>query len=333
MIKSKPSFWFLAGLSVVTALNIGLFGVETAQAGCGWLDITCKDSGIRQTGRDIDPTNPKSDTRRILRENDPTSPEFAENQWGNAGGAGYPAAAQWMRANNAGSQGWDENQKKYLRPHFGSLLDQVAVIYNANLIDEWSAAGYKIQQTESDGQTFCNRIYLNDPYQPNDSDQLVLLAHELTHSKQCQQLGGEGKFGFHYFREYKRAGQNYENNKLEKEAYAFGNYFAGWYEEQIANSQTLSSVDDPLVFDARFYLDRYPDLKAAYGTNYQAATQHWLTQGLPVEGRAGSAVFDARFYLDKYPDLKAAYGTNYQAATQHWLTQGLPVEGRAGSAE
>jgi pimeloyl-ACP methyl ester carboxylesterase len=95
---------------------------------------------------------------------------------------------------------------------------------------------------------------------------------------------------------------------------------------------SFNNIEDLLVFDAKFYLDNYPDLKAAYGTNYQAATQHWLRQGLPVEGRAGSSVFDAKFYLDKYPDLKAAYGTNYQAATQHWLRQGLSAEGRAGSS-
>jgi hypothetical protein len=93
---------------------------------------------------------------------------------------------------------------------------------------------------------------------------------------------------------------------------------------------SFNNVTGLFVFDAKFYLDKHPDLKAAYGTNYQAATQHWLRHGLS-EGRVGSSVFDAKFYLDKHPDLKAAYGTNYQAATQHWLKQGLPVEGRVGS--
>ncbi|MBD2301337.1 hypothetical protein H6G80_32325 [Nostoc sp. FACHB-87] len=42
------------------------------------------------------------------------------------------------------------------------------------------------------------------------------------------------------------------------------------------------------AFDVKYYLDRYPDLKQAYGTNYKAATEHGLNQGLPIEGRIGA---------------------------------------------
>ena len=30
---------------------------QQALAGCGWLDITCNDSGLRELGRNLDPTN------------------------------------------------------------------------------------------------------------------------------------------------------------------------------------------------------------------------------------------------------------------------------------
>lgn len=250
-IKSKHltpilrSFLFLGSLSIATVLSIGLLNVPRAEA--GFLDK------VRDAGRKIDPTNRNSDTRRILRENDPTSPAFAENQWGNAGAVGYPAAAKSMKANNGGSQSLDEIQKKYLRPHFGGLVDQVAIIYNANLTNELSAGGYKIPLKQYGGQTFCNRIYLDDPYKPNDREQRILLAHELTHSKQCQQLGGEGKFGYHYFKEFKKAGQNYENNKLEKEAYAFQAQF----ESQLASSPSASaSVSIPVNFGNTLSYDR-----------------------------------------------------------------------------
>ena len=75
--------------------------------------------------------------------------------------------------------------------------------------------------------------------------------------------------------------------------------------------------EDAIIFDAHYYIDRYPDLKAAFGTDFEAATQHWLNQGLSVEGRIGSPVFDVRFYIDRYPDLKAAFGTDFNAATKH----------------
>jgi hypothetical protein len=300
MIETKHSFLFLAGLSVVTALSFGLFGVETAQAGCGWLDVTCKDSGIRQTGRDIDPT------KHI-----PGSAAFAENRWGDAGGAGYPAAAQWMRANNGGSQGLDENQKNYLRPHFGGLVDQVVVIYNANLMDEWSALGMRVDVDDSAAQTYCNRIYVDDPYQLNDNNQLVLLAHELTHSKQCQQLGGEGKFGYHYFREYKRANQNYENNKLEKEAFDFENYFAGWFEEQIANSQAQSNPSPGSLASYHPDCKDNPQSPACVAAIHRACETRGASGGMSQEvgnGVFGVACFDTKWFGDvSIDDLRSKH--------------------------
>jgi hypothetical protein len=158
---------------------------------------------------------------------DPTRaiPGFAEKAWGEAGGAAYPSAASIMRGRHGGSQGLDEFQKRNLRPSFGDLVDQVVVIYNARMMDQWSAFGKSINLSgvDSAGQTYCNRIYIRDAYNPNDVQQVRLLAHEMVHSRQCRDLGGEGKFGFHYFREFKRAGLNYANNKLEKEADDFAN--------------------------------------------------------------------------------------------------------------
>jgi hypothetical protein len=94
-----------------------------------------------------------------------------------------------------------------------------------------------------------------------------------------------------------------------------------------------SNLDDPRVFNAAFYLKCNPDLTAAFGTNFAAAHEHWVTVGFAKEGRRGSRAFDAQFYLGHYPDLKAAFGSNYMAALTHWLSLGLPNEGRAGSAD
>jgi len=93
-----------------------------------------------------------------------------------------------------------------------------------------------------------------------------------------------------------------------------------------------SSLLDPRVFDAQFYLDFYPDLSAAIGNDLAAARDHWLQYGIN-EGRRGSRLFDVRFYLGHEPDLESAFGTNYAAAFAHWINQGLPVEGRRGSPE
>ena len=86
-------------------------------------------------------------------------------------------------------------------------------------------------------------------------------------------------------------------------------------------------------FDVQFYLNHYADLRAAFGTDYRAATDHWINQGLPAEGRRGSREFDVQFYLNHYADLRAAFGTDYAAATDHWINHGLPMEARRGSRE
>jgi len=170
----------------------------------------------------------------------PGSRDIAERVWGNAGSSAYQAAASAMRGRNGRSQGLDEVQKKYLRPHFGDLVDRVAIIYGARMLDQWSAFGKEINLSGVDtaAQTYCNRIYVRDSYKPNDFQQLVTLSHEMIHSKQCEELGGEGEFGFHYFREFKRAGENYENNKLEQEAYSFENQFASSLSNQPQPNKT-----------------------------------------------------------------------------------------------
>ncbi len=88
---------------------------------------------------------------------------------------------------------------------------------------------------------------------------------------------------------------------------------------------------DSREFDVQFYLNAYPDLKAAFGTDDRAALNHWINTGLPSEGRRGSREFDVQFYLNAYPDLKAAFGADYRAALNHWINTGLPSEGRRGS--
>jgi hypothetical protein len=83
------------------------------------------------------------------------------------------------------------------------------------------------------------------------------------------------------------------------------------------------------VFNVRHYLALYPDLQAAFGTNYAAAARHFLDFGID-EGRSASPYFSAANYLNRYADLRQAFGpTNYRAAIIHYLGYGIP-EGRDG---
>ncbi len=80
------------------------------------------------------------------------------------------------------------------------------------------------------------------------------------------------------------------------------------------------------VFDEKFYADRYPDLKAAYGYNREALWTHFITCGIN-EGRAMNNLLDVVKYKNTYADLNAAFGNNWDAYLEHYLTTGAK-EGR-----
>jgi hypothetical protein len=89
--------------------------------------------------------------------------------------------------------------------------------------------------------------------------------------------------------------------------------------------------DGNFSFDAAFYLSYYPDLRAAFGTNQQAAYEHWIGWGRK-EGRRGSREFDVAYYLSAHADLRRAFGNDVLAAHNHWANFGIG-EGRRGSRE
>lgn len=84
------------------------------------------------------------------------------------------------------------------------------------------------------------------------------------------------------------------------------------------------------VFNVEYYLNRYPDLAAAFGNDYAAAINHWLTSGI-AEGRQGAPGFNSVIYLNRNTDVQAAFGAgNYRAAIEHYIQYGIS-EGRAGN--
>ncbi len=83
-----------------------------------------------------------------------------------------------------------------------------------------------------------------------------------------------------------------------------------------------------ITFDADYYLNTYPDLKAAFGNDSNAAYEHFLDHGIS-EGRCAKLTFDVAYYLNSYKDLQDAFGNDYEAAYRHFITNGA-AEGRSG---
>jgi hypothetical protein len=210
LILFTSTFLFL----VFTSTVVGVLLNSPAQAKCVRNPITGKQVCDLQ---DLDPTT-----------GIPGSAEIAEKAWGTAGRAAYPAAAQTMKARNNGrpAKSLSAAHKRLLKARYGSLVDNVRVVYNATTMDKWCALGKCVQAggVESAAQTYGDIVYVTGPERPIDINQFLLLAHELKHVQ--QQKGRLDTFGYDYFKAYKQAGQNYANNRMEKEAEAEANWFA-----------------------------------------------------------------------------------------------------------
>ena len=79
-------------------------------------------------------------------------------------------------------------------------------------------------------------------------------------------------------------------------------------------------------FSPEAYLVRYIDLANAFGTDYNAAWEHYLNDGVS-EGRSHSESFSIDDYLLLNPDVAAAFGSDKKAALEHWFNYGIN-EGR-----
>lgn len=95
-------------------------------------------------------------------------------------------------------------------------------------------------------------------------------------------------------------------------------------------AQAATAADYAAVFDATYYAEHYPDLKAAFGTDETALLNHFITCGM-TEGRQGNAEFNVQVYKERYSDLKAAFGDNLPAYYMHYITNGK-AEGRTAVA-
>lgn len=177
--------------------------------------------------------------KKMSRESCPAKvpKDVSEFAWGQVGAIAYQASAQLMTVNNENLHHLDETQKRYLRPYFGDLVDRVVVAYNATLMEDWIAASFKIDVGESNAQVYGNKIFIKDIYKPGDFEQIVLLAHELVHCEQYERLGNLGNFGYHYFKQYKRSGESYQDNLFEQEAFYFEAQFSKWLAAEMAKEK------------------------------------------------------------------------------------------------
>lgn len=144
--------------------------------------------------------------------------------WGKAGAYGYPQAARIMRSRYAWKrpQRLPRREHQALRRYFGRTLDRVSIFWGAQPLNEWGHGRYKVKLAgeRAAAQTFGYAIYVRYPmHRMTPRSRVRLLAHELQHVRQYERFGHSLKrFGYEYFKGYKKAGLNYHRTPLEVEA-------------------------------------------------------------------------------------------------------------------
>lgn len=84
---------------------------------------------------------------------------------------------------------------------------------------------------------------------------------------------------------------------------------------------TVNGYDFSKVFDLEFYMNKYKDLRDAFGDDYDKYFQHFIKYGMK-EGRQGSADFDYATYRASNPDLEKAFGNDKAAYYNHYVSRG-----------
>ncbi len=110
-------------------------------------------------------------------------------------------------------------------------------------------------------------------------------------------------------------------------SYNFVSYYELWFGSTLAAFH--NGIDYSPVFNAEFYLDRYPDLKQAFGNNASLAFSHFIVNGIQ-EGRQASASFNVQSYKNRYQDLRINYGNVLSAYYAHFSIFGFR-EGRVAT--
>lgn len=83
----------------------------------------------------------------------------------------------------------------------------------------------------------------------------------------------------------------------------------------------IDGVDYSPVFDPKFYLNNYPDLKRAFGDDEEAALNHFRVYGRR-EARQASPNFNPHNYRERYEDLRLAFGYNWPSYYTHFISYG-----------
>lgn len=94
------------------------------------------------------------------------------------------------------------------------------------------------------------------------------------------------------------------------------------YETTLVGGTTVyNGIDYSPVYDANYYVNKYRDLKNAFGYDEESLLAHFVNCGMR-EGRQAKETFEVYSYKGRYWDLQNAFGNNLLSYYIHYIQYG-----------
>lgn len=213
-------------------------------------------------------------------------------------------------------------------PYLGSKFSYIASEVNKKLRNddpEYVVDGYDY------ANVYNFEFYINkydDLKKAFGSDKYAAFDHFLTHGmKEGRQAKANFIVGV------------YKDNYIDLRN-AFGNDLPKYYrhyikygigEKRVANYHVIpiskyNGYDYALVYDGKYYVDKYADLKKAFGNNFDKLIEHFVNYGMK-ECRQAISTFNVNIYKSNYKDLRDKFGNDAKKYYIHYIEHGK-AEGR-----
>lgn len=230
---------------------------------------------------------------------------------------------------------WDFDSTYGTRDDAGVQL----LVYNGLYTEYLNRSMYLINNL--DVQSVARNEYLNHFYdlaqellgKGGASSGQMMTLDELAERIASSQKMNEALFGLSTFSNCLPPYETYEKNLgylrwwLENRSEWMLGQVKTWNGSKLHNAVTsYDGVDFALVYDYSYYLEKNPDVRAAFGGDEYQTLMHFIRFGMN-EGRIASRNFDVDVYRSRYSDLSTAFGADLAQYYRHYITYGF-YEGR-----
>ena len=250
------------------------------------------------------------------------TPEAVVDGWMNSPGHRANILRKEFRSIGIGVVVADDRYGYYCAQSFGDTVDSVVTYSGTSYggVDYSSIFNYSYYLSKNpDVKSSC---------QYSRKDSFAVIKHFLNYGM-SEGRATISSFNVSIYKENYPDLQKAYGNDLKRYYLHYMNY--GKKEGRNATSiikapTSYGGINYSAVYDYNYYINKYPDIRKAFGSDKTAALRHFVNYGM-AEGRQGKASFNVQSYRNKYPDLRIAYGKDLKKYYLHYINNGAK-EGR-----